>query len=119
MLDNPELTKLKLFASFGEDEASWRTSEELDNHGQSVLMSIDKVINSFDDIDSAIAHLQSIGKTHSKLDGLTPDSFVKMRDAFIYSAKITFEDRYNDQVEQSFDKLFTFCLKYLQEGFTS
>ncbi|XP_014674382.1 PREDICTED: uncharacterized protein LOC106814565 [Priapulus caudatus] len=116
---NPDYRKYATFAEFGKDESQMRSSEELEVFGTSVLMAIDKMVASFDDVDAGVAHLQSVGKLHAKLDGFTPNMFANMKDAFMYAASVAFEDRYNDQVEQCFQTLFDFCIKYMQEGLQS
>ncbi|RCN25595.1 hypothetical protein ANCCAN_28691, partial [Ancylostoma caninum] len=72
------------------------------------------------DVQPACDKLTAVGKMHkAKASQIEHKCFQAMEEPFLHMVKEVLQDRFNEKAEGLFRKFFSFCLKYLLEGFNS
>lgn len=110
---------LKLFNKFREcktrEEQS--TSEELAEHANKVMETLDEGIRGLDDLDSFFDYLHQVGASHTRIPGFKAEYFWKIEKPFLSAVQTTLGDRYTENVEGIYKLTIKFIIETLITGF--
>ncbi|CRL05080.1 CLUMA_CG018242, isoform A [Clunio marinus] len=92
-------------------------SEELAEHANKVMETLDEGIRSLDELDVFFQYLHDVGASHTRIPGFTADQFWKIEKPFLAAVSSTLGDRYTDNVEGIYKITIKFIIETLIEGF--
>ncbi|XP_012546380.1 neuroglobin-like [Bombyx mandarina] len=92
-------------------------SEELAEHANKVMHTLDEGIKGLGDIDTFLAYIQHVGATHHQVPGFKAENFWKIEQPFLQAAKTTLGERYTANVENIYKLTIKFILENLVKGY--
>ncbi|CAO1426685.1 unnamed protein product [Diamesa serratosioi] len=115
------LDLIEMFSKFKElkTKEQQATSEELAEHANKVMETLDEGIRSLDDLDVFFEFLYEIGASHTRIPGFTAAHFWKIEKPFLNAVSATLGDRYTENVEGIYNITIKFIIETLVEGFSN
>lgn len=117
--DHGEL--LLLFNKFRElkTKEQQASSEELGEHANKVMETLDEGIRSLDELDTFFDYLHQVGASHTRIPEFKSEYFWKIEKPFLSAVQNTLGDRYTDNVEGIYKLTIKFIIETLITGFES
>ncbi|XP_055591530.1 myoglobin-like [Uranotaenia lowii] len=112
---------LDLFASFAElkTKEEQATSEELKEHANKVMNTLDEGIRGLDDLDTFFEFLHQVGASHRRIPGFKQEYFWRIEEPFLSAVSTTLGDRYTQNVEGIYKVTIKFIIETLIAGYES
>uniref|UniRef100_A0A6B2E8W4 Putative hemoglobin-like flavoprotein n=1 Tax=Phlebotomus kandelakii TaxID=1109342 RepID=A0A6B2E8W4_9DIPT len=110
---------LNMFTRFKElkTKEQQAKSEELAEHANKVMETLDEGIRSLDDLDAFFEYLHQVGASHRRIPNFTADYFWKIEKPFLAAVENTLGDRYTPNVEGIYKLTIKFIIETLITGF--
>ncbi|XP_055693997.1 neuroglobin-like [Lutzomyia longipalpis] len=110
---------LSMFTKFKEMKTKEQqaTSEELAEHANKVMETLDEGIRSLDDLDAFFEYLHQVGASHRRIPNFKADYFWKIEKPFLTAVETTLGDRYTPNVEGIYKLTIKFIIETLITGF--
>lgn len=110
---------LKLFSKFQElkTKEQQATSEELAEHANNVMSTLDEGIRGLDDLDTFFEYIHQVGGSHTRIPGFKAEYFWRIEQPFLSAVQTTLGDRYTENVEGIYKQTIKFIIQTLVDGF--
>ncbi|XP_055535672.1 neuroglobin-like [Wyeomyia smithii] len=110
---------LNLFTKFKElrTKEEQATSEELQEHANKVMTTLDEGIRGLDDVDTFLDFLHQVGASHRRIPGFKQEYFWRIEEPFLSAVETTLGDRYTQNVEGIYKITIKFIIETLIAGF--
>ncbi|XP_055390299.1 neuroglobin-like [Condylostylus longicornis] len=110
---------LGMFSKFKElkTKEQQATSEELAEHANKVMETLDEGIRGLDDLDTFFEYLHQIGASHRKIQGFKREYFWRIERPFLSAVENTLGDRYTANVEGIYKLTIKFIIETLIAGY--
>ncbi|XP_055390357.1 neuroglobin-like [Condylostylus longicornis] len=92
-------------------------SEELAEHANKVMSTLDEGIRGLDDLDTFFIYLHQIGSSHRRIQGFKSEYFWKVEKPFLSAVENTLGDRYTANVEGIYKITIKFIIETLINGY--
>ncbi|XP_055630639.1 myoglobin-like isoform X2 [Toxorhynchites rutilus septentrionalis] len=112
---------LDMFAKFKElkTKEQQATSEELAEHANKVMTTLDEGIRGLDDLDTFFEFIHQVGASHRRIPGFKQEYFWRIEEPFLSAVSTTLGDRYTQNVEGIYKLTIKFIIETLVAGFES
>lgn len=112
---------LNMFDSFKElkTKEQQATSEELAEHANKVMNTLDEGIRGLDDLDTFFEFIHQVGASHRRIPGFKQEYFWRIEEPFLSAVENTLGDRYTQNVEGIYKLTIKFIIETLVTGFES
>lgn len=112
---------LNMFAKFKElrTKEEQATSEELAEHANKVMNTLDEGIRGLDDLDTFFEFIHQVGASHRRIPGFKQEYFWRIEEPFLSAVENTLGDRYTQNVEGIYKLTIKFIIETLVAGYES
>lgn len=112
---------MNMFAKFKElkTKEEQATSEELAEHANKVMTTLDEGIRGLDDLDTFFEFIHQVGASHRRIPGFKQEYFWRIEEPFLSAVENTLGDRYTQNVEGIYKLTIKFIIETLVTGFES
>ncbi|CAD7088506.1 unnamed protein product [Hermetia illucens] len=110
---------LQLFSKFYDlkTKEQQATSEDLAEHANKVMETLDEGIRGLDDLDTFFEYLHQIGASHRKIPGFKKEYFWNIEKPFLTAVESTLGDRYTENVQGIYKITIKFIIETLVTGY--
>ncbi|XP_058835997.1 neuroglobin-like [Topomyia yanbarensis] len=110
---------IDLFAKFKDlkTKEEQAMSEELAEHANKVMTTLDEGIRGLDDMDTFFEFIHQVGASHRRIPGFKQEYFWKIEEPFLSAVSNTLGDRYTQNVEGIYKLTIKFIIENLIAGY--